>query len=327
MHLRNGKWTARIGRNGKKYNLGTFQREIDAARTYAFAVWKSSPNNKPSTEPKSQSSLCPNLDSVYAHKDSPSTQIQPRKHGIPDSTVGVSWVDDIKKWRCRIQHGRRRIDVGYFANKQDAVRAYNQAVLKYKSGTKIIVLPELSSGRTAETQPPDNQERQNRIASTSVNGRNIPTVTRKRPVTASDEAKTTKRRKHALVGSDRNCAEADTGDLPRQGEASLIETTSPIGSSVNASNKDVKGPKVTCLEDYTAEEVACLVHAKGEKFHEVAQSLQEADFQGAFIAEFLSQGEEAFLRFLERDARIAQVLFRISIMKSFQQVPMKGSRL
>lgn len=44
---------------------------------------------------------------------------------------GVSWSRNAKKWCAQTSVYRRHVHLGYFTNKHEAARAYNQAALKY----------------------------------------------------------------------------------------------------------------------------------------------------------------------------------------------------
>lgn len=44
---------------------------------------------------------------------------------------GVSWRLDCKKWRSTIYKNNKCIHLGYFKNKIDAAKAYNEAAIKY----------------------------------------------------------------------------------------------------------------------------------------------------------------------------------------------------
>lgn len=44
---------------------------------------------------------------------------------------GVCWYEQTKKWKAQIRHGHGRKHLGYFKNKTDAIRAYNEAAVKY----------------------------------------------------------------------------------------------------------------------------------------------------------------------------------------------------
>lgn len=45
--------------------------------------------------------------------------------------IGVNWNKKIQKWLVRIQYYGKRISLGYFSNKEDAIRARLKAELKY----------------------------------------------------------------------------------------------------------------------------------------------------------------------------------------------------
>ncbi len=44
---------------------------------------------------------------------------------------GVYWKKDRNKWRAQIQVNKKSIFIGYFENKEDAAKAYNEAAVKY----------------------------------------------------------------------------------------------------------------------------------------------------------------------------------------------------
>lgn len=44
---------------------------------------------------------------------------------------GVSWYKNKSKWRVSMGHNGKFIHIGYFLNKKDAARAYNNAAIKY----------------------------------------------------------------------------------------------------------------------------------------------------------------------------------------------------
>jgi hypothetical protein len=44
---------------------------------------------------------------------------------------GVSWYEQLKKWVVHIGYNNKQIHLGYFKNKIDAAKAYNEAALKY----------------------------------------------------------------------------------------------------------------------------------------------------------------------------------------------------
>lgn len=43
---------------------------------------------------------------------------------------GVHWHKGAKKWRSQIKTNGKRIHLGYFENKNDAARAYNEAAIR-----------------------------------------------------------------------------------------------------------------------------------------------------------------------------------------------------
>lgn len=53
----------------------------------------------------------------------------------PDLSVGsvngVSWDKQTNKWKVQIQYHKRKISIGYFENKEDAIRARLNAEKKY----------------------------------------------------------------------------------------------------------------------------------------------------------------------------------------------------
>ena len=44
---------------------------------------------------------------------------------------GVSWASHAEKWRAQISADKKHIHLGYFSNKKEAARVYNEAGLKY----------------------------------------------------------------------------------------------------------------------------------------------------------------------------------------------------
>jgi len=53
-----------------------------------------------------------------------------RKNNV-SGAKGVCWYKQTKRWVVRIRHKNKRVHLGYFKNKADAVEAYNKAALKY----------------------------------------------------------------------------------------------------------------------------------------------------------------------------------------------------
>jgi hypothetical protein len=45
--------------------------------------------------------------------------------------IGVTWIKNIRKWQARITQNRTRINLGYFADKNDAVAARREAEKEY----------------------------------------------------------------------------------------------------------------------------------------------------------------------------------------------------
>lgn len=45
---------------------------------------------------------------------------------------GVRWIIKDQKWRAEIVVNKKMLSLGYYINKNDAARAYNQAALKYR---------------------------------------------------------------------------------------------------------------------------------------------------------------------------------------------------
>ena len=79
---------------------------------------------------------------------------------------GVTWNKKSNKWRSNIQLGNKNKHLGYFANEDDAAKAYNQAVLDYWDGNgfmNIIGEDNKTLKRNYETKP--NQVRSRKGAS------------------------------------------------------------------------------------------------------------------------------------------------------------------
>jgi hypothetical protein len=45
--------------------------------------------------------------------------------------IGAHWSREHKKWMCQISVNGKRKHLGYFANKEEAAKAYNKAARKY----------------------------------------------------------------------------------------------------------------------------------------------------------------------------------------------------
>ena len=51
---------------------------------------------------------------------------------------GVSWNRRLKKWHSQICYRHKRIHLGYFDDKEDAARAYNEAAIKYHKEFAVL---------------------------------------------------------------------------------------------------------------------------------------------------------------------------------------------
>jgi hypothetical protein len=52
----------------------------------------------------------------------------PCAHCGATSSPGISWQRDRRKWRVRLKVGTRRMQVGYYPTRADALAAYQRAV-------------------------------------------------------------------------------------------------------------------------------------------------------------------------------------------------------
>ena len=93
------KWRSRIRVNGKDKCLGLFDDELEASEYYENA-----------------------LTAIQNE-----TEIKVRKVLIPSEHKGVTWTERNKKWRARIKINGVLTHLGYFKNKKDACKCYDDA--------------------------------------------------------------------------------------------------------------------------------------------------------------------------------------------------------
>ena len=73
--------------------------------------------------------------------------------------TGVSWVEKFSKWRARINIDGKRVSLGYFTNKEDAIAARHKAELKYygEYSPNYEKLTQQSSTNESNQQPSEQQ--------------------------------------------------------------------------------------------------------------------------------------------------------------------------
>mmetsp|Transcript_63684 Transcript_63684/g.76538 ORF Transcript_63684/g.76538 Transcript_63684/m.76538 type:complete len:167 (-) Transcript_63684:4-504(-) len=78
------------------------------------------------------------------------------------------------------------------------------------------------------------------------------------------------------------------------------------------------------LEDFNTDDIANLVRSKGPNFQKLATELQDASFEGSFIAKELDQSDMHFMdTFLLEFTGLKSRLRRLSVLRTFQKIPRK----
>jgi len=60
---------------------------------------------------------------------------------------GVAWHKNNQKWLASISHNKKRLNLGYYANEEDAAKAYDKAIVKYNKSTIKLNFREASHGK------------------------------------------------------------------------------------------------------------------------------------------------------------------------------------
>ncbi len=116
-----GKWRARITVNGKELSLGSYNTSKEAGIAYNWATLKyfknfANPNNISNWKKE--------------HPVERKKYIDAGKNNT-SGIVGVSLHKKTNKWQVRITFNRKRIYLGIYENKLDAIEVYNKTIKKY----------------------------------------------------------------------------------------------------------------------------------------------------------------------------------------------------
>lgn len=106
---KSNRWVAQIGHNNTHKYLGLYVNEVDAAKSYDKAAMK--------------------LFGEYARPNFPETPLNevknlpkpPQGKQYTSTKIGVDYENQSKKWRARISINKKRIELGYFNDVNNAI--------------------------------------------------------------------------------------------------------------------------------------------------------------------------------------------------------------
>jgi hypothetical protein len=107
------KWVARFRHGGKRYHLGLFKNQEDAAGAYDKAA-------------REHHDLNPLCNFPAEGESGPGVNIE-----CTSKYIGLTWSKSSRKWKARIRHGGTQHHLGVFKNPEDAARAYDKAAMLY----------------------------------------------------------------------------------------------------------------------------------------------------------------------------------------------------
>jgi hypothetical protein len=118
-------WHCAVEKDGKRYYLGIFENEIDAALAY----------NDKAIE------LYGDLARINKVDVSESVLKNRKGRKVREKTsqyIGVGWYKPSKKWRSYIYYNKRAYFLGYFEDEKDAARAYNKKALELLGDKAVL---------------------------------------------------------------------------------------------------------------------------------------------------------------------------------------------
>jgi hypothetical protein len=138
---RGGKWLVQIWHGGKQHHLGYFADEEEAARAYDAQARELKGDaarlNFPAAgemQDEKRSKYRTAAQIVAAHEAAAATGGRSRYRGL-------SWDSRGGKWEVKIRHGGKQHNLGYFADEEEAARAYDAQARELKGGAAQLNFP------------------------------------------------------------------------------------------------------------------------------------------------------------------------------------------
>ena len=147
-HKSANKWEAGILIEGKKYRIGYYENEEEAAIDYARAVFKYK-GQEAMNNLRERNSSAPAIDLSDVPPQPPIPDNNELTKKGTSKYAGVSFNKAMNKWKAQISTDGKQKFIGYYDNEEDAATDYARAVFKYKGQTALEKAREQSKSEPA----------------------------------------------------------------------------------------------------------------------------------------------------------------------------------